>query len=851
MKKNLRFWSLLAVLLVSSTAWADNGIYSGSVTQKCKSDYSTDAVTFSLSEMAGFFGVEASQFAADLQAFITADKEAYKVDDNSDKTLYVSQIVNGGESVYPNAELRYSANLGDYFCGFWMNKDGKPQNYGDEGSAWYWLIQADEEADEVQFLIGQMPNYWVDGGSPSCDLNIVYNGKTANVTLSASIAAKPVVDMETTLSKLNIVKDYTLTLNFTRGKEYEGKTYSTIVEGIYEALGLTAEELDESINDRTYTQVVRGDTVNGEVAYSFVDELKTPEEAAGGGWFGRYSVFDEETGAETFLPMNAPKDWNTGSNTFYVQNITLEADTFSIVSGQFPGVLKTGDEDFAYLYVINGANAARIKVVTEVKEPENIDPNDFVKVGEQVIEINSKVVPGYGTKSFSIDIEAVYAALECTADDIDDIYAWESDGVMTDNHTESSGGFYYNNEGYVDQWSGSATVFISLGNIPNGQYNIGQKDGVFNDITEPVTIPLSIIYKFGAKYYEIKVIYTISPDEPTDLTQSEWKRIDTFTYDVQVVPSSDYPLEQKTQVDLDRLAKTLNVENTDDLVLYGDVYYENEEAIDPDKRFTKRLTLTPQGGFWMKSVNGKLYPCDWAEADAMGMDWQNSGPGVISWWNKPNTRSVGDTYQGDFYLVDETTGHYVCLHCNIEFVETVMEVEEVGEEDVAFVLSADNLNDDGLYATQIDMSKACESLGIDISEIESATWYAQNSAGSFSVVESFEGEDCVFDATGAMAAIDSEDARFAVGYDYDNNTLVASLLGDEPTEETLYTTRIALRNGSKRYIFNITLGSEDALSIDNVKMTSKNTQFFDLSGRAVKNPTKGFYIANGTKMLVK
>ena len=238
MKKNLRFWSLLAVLLVSSTAWADNGIYSGSVTQKCKSDYSTDAVTFSLSEMAGFFGVEASQFAADLQAFITADKAAYKVDDNSDKTLYVRQIVNGGESIYPNAEQGYSANLGDYFCGFWMDKDGKPLGYGD-GAAWYWLIQADEEADEVQFLIGQMPNYWVDGGSPSCDLNIVYNGKTANVTLSASIAAKPVVEMETSLSKLNIVKDYTLTLNFTRGKEYEGKTYSTIVEGIYEALGLT------------------------------------------------------------------------------------------------------------------------------------------------------------------------------------------------------------------------------------------------------------------------------------------------------------------------------------------------------------------------------------------------------------------------------------------------------------------------------------------------------------------------------------------------------------------------------------------------------------------------------------
>jgi hypothetical protein len=41
------------------------------------------------------------------------------------------------------------------------------------------------------------------------------------------------------------------------------------------------------------------------------------------------------------------------------------------------------------------------------------------------------------------------------------------------------------------------------------------------------------------------------------------------------------------------------------------------------------------------------------------------------------------------------------------------------------------------------------------------------------------------------------------------------------------------------------------LSIDNVKTSSKSYQLFDLSGRAVKNPTKGLYIVNGTKMLVK
>jgi hypothetical protein len=170
-----------------------------------------------------------------------------------------------------------------------------------------------------------------------------------------------------------------------------------------------------------------------------------------------------------------------------------------------------------------------------------------------------------------------------------------------------------------------------------------------------------------------------------------------------------------------------------------------------------------------------------------------------------------------FYLVDETTGHYVCLHCNIEFVETVIEIEDVGEEDVAVALTPDNLNADGLYNITVDMTKACEALGIDISEIESVTWLTLNTSGGFSAVESFEGEDCMFDSNGINVTADSEDAKFAIGYDYESNIFVASLLGDDPTAETIYSTRIALRNGAKRYIFNVTIGYEEALSIDNVK----------------------------------
>lgn len=842
MNKSLRLLSLLAALLVSGFGWADNGTYSGSVEQACKNDYSTDAITFSLSEMAGFFGVEASQFATDLQAFITADKAAYKVDDNSDKTLYVRQTVNGGESIYPNAEQGYSANLGDYFCGFWMDKDGKPLSYG-ENAAWYWLIQVDEEADEVQFLIGQMPDYWIEGGNPSCDLNIVYNGKTAFINLSAVIAAKPTVEATDKFSELEIVGSAEILMHQTQGAG--GVAVEFVTSDMAEKLGISKDNLEETFEARLFARY-----------YDFSNDMWTDSltnrSTAGGSGFWTAPTQNPETGNDS--PECAPHAWGDICK-FYVEHLAYNAASDSIVglSGQFGTNCAVNQEYYTTFYVVAGTKAYALKFILHIDEAEKIDFSDMEMVGseEVIVAIDADET---GATTIQVDLEKIGAMIGKTADELDaaGMNSLQSEGSLVNGltaHTANNNGFWYNNEGYVCSYGdASAAMYIepvsasTLSSLNVGKY-------VKTMIPEGGSCTSSVFFLGNTSYYRLDVTLKINKEdviEGDSVPQSDWTLVDTQRFSVQVIRSENYSQKENTQLNWDGVLNALETTKVGKNDLY--TWREYQSSWVPES-LTNDYTCTPYPGFWM-SEDGKT-PTNWQPSCSYGMTL-NVSSGVVTWYvHDATTHDTGESFEGEFFIVNWLNGKVVKIVCDVEYVAERVTVENAGEEDITIALTPDNMNSDGLYFTNIDMTKACEALGIDISEIESASWYVLNNSGSFTAVESFEGEDCMFDSMGSFANADSEDAQFAIGYDYEDNKFVASLLGNDPTAETLYSTRIALRSGNKRYIFNVTIGSEEALSIDNVKTSSKSYQLFDLSGRAVKNPTKGLYIVNGTKMLVK
>lgn len=834
---------VLAMMMVSVVAKAQ---YTVDITSDPENNYFSGAKLFAPEEVATALGTD----TASLHALLDAGGAVYlKTTDGRSNS--------------------YTGNNNE----FWMNLDGVPQGYGDEGTSWFvglnWqdAQEATEESEAsdvaVRVYMGQMPNVFkkiYEDSNLKATLYLVSGEKEASfdISLKVNAAEKPnVPDPTTSLAGLDIKKDYTLTLDFVEGKSYEGKTYSTTLDGVYEALGTTADEFDPSVADYTYTQVVKVDSIEGEVQYSWEDRLVLPEEGAGGGWYGRYVKYDEATGNEVTLPMNAPKTWNTGANTFYVQDVKLADGEFSITSGQFPSIMKEGDEDYAYLYLIYGAKAARIKVLASVKKPEVVDPNSYQIVGEQTVTITAAIDNNYATKSFTVDTEAIYAAMECTADDIEDIFAWAAEGELSDNHTEGSGGFYFNDEGFIQSWGSDAAFFVAQTSIANGQYTIGQMANHFAEIKEDTTVKAQFLYKFGAKLYAINVVYTVKApaqgEEPV-----EYELVSTDGLSIQIVPSADtYAWENTTQLDLEYIEGKLG---TSDFTYYTDKWNATDEKLE----WSKNYTCTPAPGFWYGTQEYEneehqvvVDNAGWG-TNSFGVTF--SSDGVITWYQYPGQRSVGDSFVANVYLVNEENGKYIKYVLQVLYVdevrpeaETVLRVEKDAEVTEA------GFGESGYFEYTLDTADLFEALGIsDLSELEAATFYAAKSSTIFTPVELEE--LALFGADGYVVP-ETGNINSMAGFSLEGGLKVLfdpMELAYEKADESKAIARLAIEYDGKRVVYTITFLSEEsplAISAAAAQQTVA-TGIYSISGARLAAPQKGVNIiryANGEvkKVLVK
>ena len=680
-----------------------------------------------------------------------------------------------------------------------------------------------------------------------------------DITLNVNAAEKSAIpDPTTSLAGLEIVKDYTLTLDFVEGKQYEGKTYSTTLDGVYEALGTTADEFDASVADYTYTQVVKVDSIEGEVQYSWEDRLVLPEDAAGGAWYCRYSNYDEATATEVTLPMNAPMVWGTGANTFYAQDITLADGEFSITSGQFPGTMKDGDEDYAYLYLIYGAKAARIKVIASVKKPETVDPNSMVKVGEATVEVSSPANTDYSTKAFSVDIAAIVPALACEASDIDDFYAYAAEGEISDNHTTSGGGYYFNEEGYIDTWSNHAPVYIDASSLADGEFEIGQYANVYIDITEDKVVTIPIIFQYGQNYYVVNVVYTVkAPKQGEEPVEYELVSTDGIT--MQMIPQDSYEWEATTQLDLDYIEGKIG---TRDYKLYTDKWNADKETLE----WSSNKTLSDGGGgFWFGSQEYEneehqvvVDNAGWSSSCSFGIGITNAG--VISWWQYPGARSVGDSYVANIYLVNEENGKYIKYVLQVLYVdevrpeaETVLRVEKDAE------VTEEGFGESGYFEYTLDTADLFEALGIsDLSELEAATFYAAKSSTIFTPIELEE--LALFGADGYVVP-ETGNINSMAGFSLEGGLKVLfdpMELAFEKADESKAVVRLAIEYDGKRVVYTVTFLSEEsplAISAAAAQQTVA-AGIYSISGARLAAPQKGVNIiryANGEvkKVLVK
>lgn len=759
---------------------------------------------------------------------------------------------------------------------FWMGTNGQPQGYGDEGTCWYVGLSYDgggtDEATgeswdpEVDVAVGQMPDFFRKVYTDSDLSTTIYlmNGDKSvkfNVNLHVNAAPEPTLpEPKTNLLDLTIVKEYELPLTFKPGGQYEGITVSATLDGLYEALGTDAASLDETVADYVFTQVVESTVVNDITTYTPSDALKLPAEASDGAWFGRYINFDEATNEDIPLEMSYPREWGA-SCTFYAQNITLKDGEFSILTGQYPGTMKVGDNDYAYLYIIVGDKAAKIKVTATVKAPEAGTPSlsTYQKVGEQTLSQTATKISDYLEITTPItNIEEIASLLGTETSEITKWHTSAEGEYLTD-MLDDGWGTWVNAEGVKEAW-GAAVFMVAYESLEDGSYAIStlQNEGKGRnnlEVGKTLSFPFYLVSETNGTYYQINFEYTIGE---SNIDPSTWEKAYAASYDVQLIQAEGYGQNEVSQTHLD-WSDIATAIGTSSPVLYTENWEKNEETGVESMKYTSDYTCTPHPGFWMsadgRSSTGHAPTC------AYGMTLSSSG--VITYYVHPDANhQVGDNYTGKFYLVNEETGKYALITLNIEYVEERGAApEEVGNTTATIEITDPNFDGDYYSSSEgVDWNAVYEALGITEDGIEDCQWMVQNSFGKLVVFQSaFEDENAQFDQNGYLVdttdpTVDLNTIRFAVGYNYDRKVFTFSDMGNELAEDEVVKTKVALKSEKGYYVFNIVIGSPEAIAsgITGISADSMNDgKIYDLSGRRVAVPTKGLYIMNGKKVYVK
>ncbi|MBQ0047742.1 MAG: DUF4859 domain-containing protein [Prevotellaceae bacterium] len=706
----------------------------------------------------------------------------------------------------------------------WMNANAEISAYGAEGTCWFAGIGAEDDADSIPSInvwVGQMPGYFKKIYTDS-DLKATFyivNGD-AKVSFELSLHVDAAVEIQmptptTSLSALNIVKNYEVEIPLMVGKQYEGKTITATLEGIYEALGADAAALDATVADYTYTPTIKTDTIPGATedaedtySYSWNDELAIPAKAVTDAWFGRYVNYDEAADKEVIFG-NAPKPWGA-NGTFYIQKIALADGEFSFTAGQYPGTLKVGDADYANLYIINGDKAACVKVYVNVTAPEVADFANMTQVGE-TMEIEVPIVTNsadYDAKNFKVDFDAVAEALGC--DPADMVFkAFSGENELSDNYNTNGTGFWTNKEsGFIAGWGSGCGFYIDY-HLSNGYYEIGHFPSAYTD--EDVNNPsgINVFLTYGDKYYKFYIKAVVGEKEVVD--DNAYKCVAQEGYIAQIQPNSDYTTIQNEDGSWTNLVLDLDIDHIteligDDITFYG----EQVAVVDGDSVATwcDAYSCDPKPGFWMGETEfqNHVMCSTWGSGNSFGYSYAN---GKLTFFQIPDRHQAGYSATTLFYLVNETTKQYIKYTLNVQYVEEIKQLAEtVGSEDVNVNVTDALFNKDGVMEIKLDLAKGLEAMGITEEILEAASVVAPISTIIYNS-QNFE-EDFMYAKNG-----------FLVNNDADTE-LMANLAADgtvtiDPMEMTFAagsedaaSVRIGIEYDGKRYVYVVNLTAPGA-----------------------------------------
>ena len=811
MKKSLlrSFLAAAICLFAGTTAQAQ---FTGGVEQYPTSNYASSPIEFTLSEVAAKLNTDAATLGAALQEYIEAETPS--------TSLFFVQQTDGTESSDPTADAN----------GFWMDAEGNNVGYGDN-SVFYASPSVDVEADVFAFNVGQMPNVMEAGQTAKGSIKLKYNESEVTFAISLSVIAKPVYDVPdpaTLIEKeLNIVGEAAVTVEqYPRGG-YDSDPVSVELTDVLSKLGISDEGvLVDALDKVLYTTWYNsGDVENGGGMKK--DSLtNTPTGEGVGYWF---RPVQDENGEETGEV--AAAGWGD-VDKFYVNNFTFNAEdnTLSGVLGQYPGSCKAEEQWFANVYLIYGDKAYRVKITLKLNTPEQGSGlSAYTKMGEETVVVEEDPRDDYSSNAVHPDVDAIAAALGCEVSAFGMVALDDNDNFA--NSTANNGGWWFSDAGTVVAW-GNGSMFIEP--ATNGDYstlNVGQHPSRAYQVGEETVT--SIYFVNGTNYYQYTVDLKIV--EPQQV-EHNFESVATRAFSIQAIPANNYDIEATWTITPEDIEALIG---TTEPALYG--LNNDSIAAVMGSIYSNKYSCTPYPGFWL-AADGTV--STWGANSPVGICYGSDG--TFTFFQYPNANSIGDVFKTSLFLVNEETEKMITFNITVNFVETLVEKENVGSETVTLPVSFDGAD------VSIDLAPAAEALGVTVDDLLSPNNYylrGLKSDGTYG-----EGDNCdnglSFDLDGGFNAYGDIILSIAKNGD---SVVISVSSNDDVAEDFSANGQFCFEVDNKQYVFYAKFVSPELFAgISNVTLGSKNaSKVFDLSGRQVAQPTRGLYIMNGKKVVIK
>jgi hypothetical protein len=845
MRKTLRLAALAALFVGGTLGGFAQTELNGSLTGDPSFDYSTQPITFSLTAVANALETDTATLAGHVRTYL--------LDETTSSPLTVTLVYNAGEKTYDGIANSTTNAHG----GFWMDANGDNVGYGDN-ARWYTDISVDGTNDALTFHTGQFPNRANDGGVYKAEYRFALNGKYVAFHLTYTINKGKEYSIEKQLSKLTILKDLEVTTTQKPRSTYTADRIALDTQEVFEGLGLAGTEFAANIRQFIHAQIY--DETN-ELWKDSISNTFTAN--APGFWF--LQLPDETTGS--LLPQCYSKYNATSSRFFAEMSTTQDGDTLFFNIGQNPGVAEKNSQYWAYVYIVNGTNAYRVKVTLNTTENEAIDFSDMTLAAEQTVSYTI-TSDDTGETALTLDQAGIAALLGIEPSEMS-MYAYQSEGVLTNASTANNGGYWFNKDGFVCSYGdANAAMYIEPASTTNfSTLNTGKFTKTV--VAAGDSCVASVVFLGTDKYVQINVVMKIAAEElPGEVVeQADWKVVEVQEYTAQVIPSQGYSQTEggstyNMKLNLQSILQALGAETVGKNYVYtwktgGD----NSNEWIPEN-LDNNYTCTPYPGFWM-SADGRTNS-GWAATCAYGICFIASGSNLTEnvqfFFHPGNTElTAGSSVTGDFFLVNPVNGKVVDIRINVLYVDARVETKVAGTEQVLINLTEDALTDEG-YAKAITLDNAFKALGITEDEYLSAQWKLQTASGMWMNATVNEIESVWLNESGYSVPSDSPNALFSVFFNEDENTISLAFISD-PEAEKVYKTNVGLEYDGKIYAFNILASAsnealENAVGINAPKSNENSGAIYDLSGRRVQVKSldglaKGIYIQNGKKIYVK